>query len=80
MNLFKILFQVNAKQEKESNKNLLAKTNLVDVMPVNEAEEREEEPQKIDKLVLAVRAVAWYINPLLYLLFSLAYFTFGPLY
>ena len=57
----------------------LTKTNVISVMPMNEAE-AQEKPRKGCNLAHVVKALALYINPAIYVVFSVVYFIIGILY
>ena len=80
--IFIIIFQTNSKQPKKVNEDSkfpLPKTNVISVMPI-ERTETTEKPEKKNKLSVVARVIAWYINPAIYVLFSVVYFMFGPYY
>ena len=58
---------------------LFKNTNVISVMPMTRIETEEKSP-KTNHLVKVARAFAWYINPIIYLAFCVAYFTLGALY
>ena len=42
--------------------------------------EKHEKPENKNKLAVVARVIAWYINPAVYVLFSVLYFIIGPYY
>ena len=48
-------------------------------MPI-EGTETNENPEKKNKLAVVARVIALYINPAVYVLFSVVYFIIGPYY
>ena len=48
-------------------------------MPI-EGTETNVNPEKKNKLAVVARVIAWYINPAVYVLFSVVYFIIGPYY
>ena len=55
----------------------LTKTSVINVMPTKETETTQN-PEKENKLAVVARVIAWYINPAVYVLFSVLYFIIGP--
>ena len=73
------LFQTNTKQPKKENeeaKCLLTKTNVISVMP----NLGTEKPEEKSKPAVVAGVIAWYINPAIYVVFSVVYFIIGPYY
>ena len=67
------------KKEKEELKFSLTETNVISVMPIK-GNEMTEKPNKKNKLAVAAKVIAWYINPAVYVVFSVLYFIIGPFY
>ena len=45
-----------------------------------EVNEITEKPENDKKLVVVTKLIAWYINPAIYVVFSVLYFIIGPYY
>ena len=45
-----------------------------------EGTELTQKQEKTNKLAVVARVIAWYINPAIYVLFSVVYFIIGPYY
>ena len=65
--------------EEEEPKLPLNKTNVISVMSMKETETKEN-PEKKNQIVVVARVFAWYINPVIYVLFSVLYFIIGIYY
>ena len=79
---FIIVFQTNTEQpEKEKNEPKLAlcKTNVISVLPMKETETNEK-PEKKNQMAVVAKVFAWYINPVIYVVFSVLYFIIGLYY
>ena len=75
--LFRQTQKKQTKKENEEPKFLLTKTNVISVMPIEETK-MTENPEKKNKIAVVARKIAWYINPAIYVLFSVVYFIVGP--
>ena len=79
---FITIFQKNSTQQKKENeesKSALNKTNVITVMPTKRTQTNEK-LEKSNKLAVIAKLFAWYINPVIYVLFSVLYFLIGPYY
>ena len=75
---FIIIFQTNTKK-KEEPKFSLSKPNVISVMPMK-GTETTEKPEKTNQMAVVARVFAWYINPVIYVVFSVLYFIIGLYY
>ena len=60
-------------------KSASSQTNVISVMPMK-GTDTNENPEKKNQMAVVARIFAWYINPVIYVVFSVLYFIIGLYY